>query len=121
MGAMLRVTIAIALAACSSKSPPAVQAGPGTAEIKQAQPAAANAVDPSGYDTSCKTVDDCAVANAHPCDKCGCAQTPIAAKEAARFKAAAAAIACGPYDDSRVCGECMPARVDCVKGRCVAK
>ena len=195
MGAMLRVTIAIVLTACSSKSPPAgtpdkpaactadtdcvvscenrgtccaapccqtvttaaaaeataaynrehctaddrahcpdvggcpmdsvvvprCKQGACVAETKPIAHAAPDAVDPAGYDTSCKTVDDCIVVNAHPCDKCGCAQTPIAAKDAARFNAAAAAIRCGPQADPRVCGECMPARVDCVNGRCVTK
>lgn len=75
----------------------------------------------AAFALACKTAADCTVVNMDPCDKCGCERTPVAISDEAKAKAAAAAIKCSGAKDPRVCGECMPAKADCVGGRCVAK
>ena len=77
---------------------------------------------PPTFGIACKTTDDCTVINMDPCDKCGCAQTPVQKSEEQRAKAYAATIICDQkVPDNRQCGECMPARVECVHEGCVAK
>lgn len=79
-------------------------------------------VDATGFDGTCTTRDDCQIAKAAPCDKCGCPATPIAKSEAARFGAAAQKIDCTKAPkDTRRCGECRGFVVDCEAGRCTAK
>ena len=70
----------------------------------------------------CSSDADCTVVNLSPCDKCGCAQTPIVKTEEQRAKDYAASISCDQkVPDNRVCGECMPAQVTCKSGACVTK
>jgi hypothetical protein len=70
---------------------------------------------PAQNDLSCATKADCRVVKESPCDKCGCASKPVAARFETPAPDCTKAAA-----DTRVCGECRGFIADCVGGRCVA-
>lgn len=80
-------------------------------------------VDLSGYDLTCSKDEDCAVVHNQPCAKCGCADTPISAKEFDRAREAIAAVKCPPDDPwpGVDCGACMPMEPYCEAGQCKAR
>jgi hypothetical protein len=80
-------------------------------------------LDLAGYDRSCSTDEDCVVVHNQPCAKCGCGNTPISAKEHARFREALAAVECPPYDPwpNIDCGDCRPETPMCEAGQCTVR
>lgn len=139
------VTLAFVLSACASSSEPAptappppppaplpAQPEPPTAQTPTppvadptpvAPPAVTGpqAVDMRGYDTSCRTNDDCTLVRPSPCGPCGCTDTAIAAREEARFREAATHVSCAPPDPSLPsisCGGCPGYVAVCLRQHC---
>jgi hypothetical protein len=87
-------------------------------------PPSPHAVEMTGFDVSCERASDCTVVNPNKCGPCGCANTPLANKEEAKFEAAYEALACPPREplpDGAGCGGCMTYKSACDAGKCVAK
>lgn len=80
-------------------------------------------IDTRKYDRTCKVDADCTLVNPQPCDKCGCASTPIASREQSRFADAMAKVECPPYDPwpNIQCGSCVSPEVFCNAGQCATR
>ncbi|NVB80495.1 MAG: hypothetical protein HOV81_19030 [Kofleriaceae bacterium] len=78
-------------------------------------------VDTSGFSRACKADADCRLVETAPCNRCGCATTPIAASEEPRFKAAIAEL--GDCEAVQIwgCFECEKLAPACEAGQCIAK
>jgi hypothetical protein len=94
---MRSLIVVLALSACNKTSEPERRPAPPRLDI-------------AAYDRSCK------VAAITPCDACGCALNPIAAKDVDRYQAAASAIKCPSAPDVQC--KCERVTVDCVNGQC---
>jgi hypothetical protein len=77
-------------------------------------------VDMSSFEVACASDADCTLVDRAPCNRCGCADTPIAKKHAAAFAEAAAGMRCIGVQ-IYPCGDCLLVEPHCADGVCTAR